>query len=81
MHDYDAVSRPSVASHTLMVGVFGGFGALLCTIAHTLLSIEIVPWWVASGAGGIVGGSIGLLIEWMEVRIPSGLKKRTKAQP
>ena len=69
MQDFDAVSQPSLASLTLMVGVFGGFGALLCTIVHTLLSIDVVPWWVASGVGGIVGISIGLLLEWMEVRI------------
>ena len=77
MHDYDAVSQPSLARHTLVVAVFGGFSALLCTIAHALLSIEIVPWWVASGAGAIVGGSIGFLSEWMEVRIPSEQKDRT----
>ena len=69
MQDFDAVSQPSLASLTLMVGVFGGFGTLLFTIAHTLLSIDVVPWWVASGVGGIVGSSIGLLLEWMEVRI------------
>ena len=77
MNNRDAVSQPSLASQTLMVGVVGGFGALLCTVAHTLLSIEIVPWWVVSGAGAIVGGSIGFLSEWMEVRIPSEQKDRT----
>ena len=78
MHDYDAVSQPSLASFTLMVGVFGGLGALLCTMAHTLLSVEIVPWWVVSAAGAIVGGSISFLIEWMDGSIRSEQKGRPK---
>ena len=66
MTDRDALSHPTFASQILVISVCSGFGALICTTAHTLLSIELVPWWVAGIVGAILGGSAGLLIEWIE---------------
>ena len=69
MTDRDALSHPTFASQILVTSVCSGFGALICTAIHTLLSIELVPWWAVSVMGAIVGGSAGLWIEWIEVRV------------
>ena len=69
MTDPDALSHPTFASQVLVISVCSGFGALICTTAHTLLSIELVPWWAVSIVGAIVGGSAGVWIEWIEVRV------------
>ena len=69
MTDLAALSHPTFASQVLVISVCSGFGALICTTAHTLLSIELVPWWAVSIVGAIVGGSAGVWIEWIEVRV------------
>ena len=66
MTEFDALSHPTFASQTLVISVFAGLGAMICTAAHVLLSIEFVPWWAVSVVGAIVGGSVGFLMEWIE---------------
>ena len=66
MTEFDAMSHPTFASQILVISVFAGLGAMICTAVHVLLSIELVPWWAVSVMGAIVGGSAGLWIEWIE---------------
>ena len=65
MTEMDALSHPTFASLILVVSVFAGYAALIFAVGHVLLSVELVPWWAASGAGAIAGGSVGL---WLELR-------------
>ena len=76
MHDFDALSHPTNASLILVVSVCAGYAALICAVAHVLLSVELVPWWAASGAGAIAGGSVGL---WLELR-ESGRSESTLSE-
>ena len=66
MTEFDAMSHPTFASQILVISVFAGLGAMICTAVHVLLSIEVVPWWAVSVVGAIVGGSVGFLTEWIE---------------
>ena len=69
MIESDAMNHPIFASQILVISVCSGFGALICTTTHTLLSIELVPWWAVNVMGAVVGGSAALWIEWIEARV------------
>ena len=66
MLDFDALSHPTYASLILVVSVLAGSVALICAVAHVPLSVALVPWWAASAAGAIAGGSVGLCLELRE---------------